>query len=502
MVASVSDAAETPRPYELWTAVFLFGLLCVRLISNTNSQIELVVNEAQYWSWSRELALGYFSKPPLLAWLIRGVSEVCGDGEPCLRSFAPFFFSVAAWFVFLTGKTLYDARIGFWSAVVFATLPQTAFLAAAVTPDVPLLLFWSIALYLWTVLLERKNAAIAALLGFFIGVGMLAKYAMIFFPIGMALQAAVCRDARETLRDRRGLLILLVALLPLVPNLYWNYANDFLSFVQTANSAGWGRQAHHLNHFVRFLLSQFLVYGPVLLVMVVWIAGAAARVRTDRRVIMLLAFSVPVLLLFTVQAAIGRTHAHWTAVVAPAICILTTAWLLERDRRVLFGLVIGTNVLATVALLIAPVLPPNAFPPAARLFERMSGWKDVAEAVRTRLAQDDYAAVLVDSRDLAGELLYYLRDSKLPLYVSEKGGPDNYFKRERSYAVGSPEPVLFVSLRGRTRKLRREFRSAEFLGTTKTGEGPRERTLHFYKLSGFAPNNGGEQRTSRVEGRP
>ena len=74
---------------------------------------------------------------------------------------------------------------------MFSTLPAIAFLAAAVTPDVPLLLFWSIALYLWTMLLERKSMAWAVLLGLTIGVGLLAKYAMIYVPLCMACQAAV-----------------------------------------------------------------------------------------------------------------------------------------------------------------------------------------------------------------------------------------------------------------------------------------------------------------------
>lgn len=485
MVASVSDAAEAPKPYALWTLVFLVGLLCARLISNANSQIELVVNEAQYWSWSRELALGYFSKPPLLAWLIRGVSEVCGDGEQCLRSFAPVFFTIAAWFVFLTGRALYDARIGFWSAVVFVTLPEVAFLAAAVTPDVPLLLFWSIALYLWTLLLERTRPAVAALLGLAIGLGLLAKYAMIFFPLGMALQAAWSDEARKAMRGKCGLIVLSAALLPLAPNLYWNYANGFLSFLQTANSAGWGRQTHHLKYFAQFLLSQFLIYGPILFFMVLWITGVATRIRTDRRVTMFLAFSVPVLLIYIVQAMIGRTHPYWTAVIAPAIALLVTAWLLERERRVLFGLVLASNLLATVVLLIAPVLPPRIIP--AGLYDRMSGWKEVAEAVRTRLAKDNYAAVVVDSRDLAAELLYYLRDSELPLYYAGNGGePDNQFELERQYRKGAPEPVLFASLRGGSQKFVNKFRSVESLGMITASSGGTEgRTLHFYRLSRF-----------------
>ena len=91
-----------------------------------------------------------------------------------------------------------------WSAIIFATLPLTAFLATAITTDVPLLLFWSIALYAWTMLIERKTMAWAIALGFTIGIGLLAKYAMIYFPLCMAIQAIFSAEAREAVARSAG----------------------------------------------------------------------------------------------------------------------------------------------------------------------------------------------------------------------------------------------------------------------------------------------------------
>jgi hypothetical protein len=95
----------------------------------------------------------------------------------------------------------------------------------------------------------------------------------------------------------------------------------------------------------------------VLFCMLLWIAAVAVRGRTDGRVMMLLSFSLPILILITIQSLISRTHANWTAPVAPAASILVTAWLLERDRRILFWATVGTNALATAAMLMGPVLP-------------------------------------------------------------------------------------------------------------------------------------------------
>jgi 4-amino-4-deoxy-L-arabinose transferase-like glycosyltransferase len=388
--------------------------------------------------------------------------------------------------VFLTGRALYGARAGFWSAIVFNTLPLIAFLAASVTPDVPLLLFWAIALYLWTILIERKSMAWAVALGLIIGAGLLAKYAMIYFLLGMACQAIFSAQARQALGNRRALVIALLALVMIAPNLYWNYAHDFVTVHHTANSAGWGRHATHLWHFVQFLLSQVLVYGPVLFFMLLWITAVAIRGRVERRVVMLLAFSLPILILITVQSLISRTHASWTAPVSPAASILVTAWLLERQRRVLFGATVATNALATAAMLVGPVLPPDMFRWTSDPFARASGWKDVAASVRQQLAKDRYGALVVDGRDLAAELLYYLRDSNVPLFViGYRDVPANHFEMVRPYRMGAPEPALFASLRAQSGALD-QFRSATFLRSeTIPGGGRDGRRLRFYSLSGF-----------------
>ncbi len=495
MSAVSRKAAPQAKPYELWLLIFILVLLGARLIANAFARTDLVFDEAQYWSWSRELDFGYFSKPPLLAWLIRGTTELCGNGEACIRGFPPVILAIATWFVFLTGRELYGERVGFWSAIVFNTLPIIAFLAAAVTTDVPLLLFWSIALYLWTMLIQPKSMAWAVPLGFTIGAGLLAKYAMIYFPLCMACQAMFSGDAREALRDRRALVIMLIALVVIAPNLYWNYAHGFVTFQHTAGSAGWGRHAAHLWHFVQFLLSQFLVYGPVLFFMLLWITAVSIRGRADRRVVMLLAFSLPILILITVQSLISRTHASWTAPIAPAVSILVTAWLLDRRRHILFWATVATNALATAAMLIGPALPAGVLPAKSDPFARTTGWKDVAASVRQQLAKDGYRALAVDGRDLAAELLYYLRDSNVPLFVITTGDVPTGFETTRPYRAGAPEPVLFVSLREQSRAATDQFKSVTFLGSeTIPGGGRKGRTLRFYSLSGFAGKTEGAGR--------
>ena len=46
------------------------ALTALRLAALFATPLELYPDEAQYWLWSRTLDWGYYSKPPMIAWLI------------------------------------------------------------------------------------------------------------------------------------------------------------------------------------------------------------------------------------------------------------------------------------------------------------------------------------------------------------------------------------------------------------------------------------------------
>ena len=93
-MTSLTDTAPrslTDRRLMLCIAI-LVAVTVVRLIGLAYSQVDLFFDELQYWAWSRELAFGYFSKPPLLSWVIAGAEAVCGSSEACIRAPAPVLY--------------------------------------------------------------------------------------------------------------------------------------------------------------------------------------------------------------------------------------------------------------------------------------------------------------------------------------------------------------------------------------------------------------------------
>src|SRR5215469_18398880 len=111
MMPPVGSARLPDRRFQA-AALILVALTLVRLIGLRISTVDLFFDESQYWAWSRELALGYFSKPPMLAWLIAAAEHVCGPSEACIRAPAPLMNLATSLFAYATGRTLYDAHTG------------------------------------------------------------------------------------------------------------------------------------------------------------------------------------------------------------------------------------------------------------------------------------------------------------------------------------------------------------------------------------------------------
>ncbi len=131
----------------------------------TIPSVDLFFDESQYWAWSRELAFGYFSKPPLLAWIIAASSAVCGDGEACARAASPILYFGTSLVIYAIAEELYDARTAFWSALAFTLLPGVVFSTRIISTDVPLLFCWALALLAWVKLLRAADWRWAVVLG-------------------------------------------------------------------------------------------------------------------------------------------------------------------------------------------------------------------------------------------------------------------------------------------------------------------------------------------------
>lgn len=480
--------AEDAGPWGLRLVVALAVLTAWRLATLVWSGLDLYFDEAQYWAWSREPAFGYFSKPPLLAWIIGASTSLCGDGEACVRVAAPLLHTLTAALIFHIGARLYDARTGFWAAIAYATTPGISFSSALISTDVPLLFFWTAALAAWIALQERRSWLAAIVLGAAIGLGLMSKYAMVYFLLCAAVWLFVDKPSRWLLRDGRLAVVLIVAALIFTPNILWNIDNGLVTFAHTADNANWSGTLFRPGKALEFFGAQFGVFGPILFgafISAAWFALRQGAPREDR---MLLAFSLPVLTLIVVQAFLSRAHANWAAATYPAAAVLVTAILLRdgwtRLMRASLGLHLAVQLALTVAVIGASTI---ALPGRIDPFWRALGWEDTAAAVRRELERGAYGAVLTDNRHMTSELLYYLRDLDIPILAWRRGPvPDDHFELTRPFGAGSPQPVLLATPYAARPDIERHFRSVVPRGSISVPAGAKAiRRTQFYALDDY-----------------
>src|SRR5437588_4327033 len=238
----------------------LATLTLVRLIGLSTSVVDLFPDEAQYWAWSRDLAWGYFSKPPLLAWTIAAADHVCGSAEVCIRAPAPIFYFATSLVVYGIAAALYDDRAALWASMLTAWGTGVVFSARIISTDVPLLFFWALALLAYVKLLREPRLSWAVVLGLALGLGLLAKYAMIYFLLGAALAALLDADARKLLRKREPWVALAIGAVVIAPNLLWNLRNGLVTFGHTRSVVNAEQTLGlHPEKALEFVAAQFAV---------------------------------------------------------------------------------------------------------------------------------------------------------------------------------------------------------------------------------------------------
>jgi 4-amino-4-deoxy-L-arabinose transferase-like glycosyltransferase len=422
-----------PEHRQYWRlALMIVGLLtAIRVAVLILSPLELYPDEAQYWWWAQTPDFGYFSKPPLIAWIVWITTTIFGEREWAIRVAAPLLHGATALMLFAIGKRVGDARLGFWSALAYATLPGVSYSSGLISTDVPLLFCWSLALYAFLRALDEEGWRWPLLCGIALGYGLLAKYAMLYFVVGALVAALVSPKARTLVFRLRGLSILLLGLLILAPNIAWNAAHGFPTVGHTATNADWHHARYSLGSALGFFASQFGVFGPVLMAAFLAALWALARGGDSREShLILAAFAVPPILIITVQGFISEANANWAATSYVPATPLAVAVLIGMRRHWAMWLSFGIDGLAMAILWVVLVSPPagNALG-LGNAFKREEGWSELGRDVVAVSRSRPFEAIAVANRSTIAELTYYARPRALPLRMwGRDSKPHDHFQ--------------------------------------------------------------------------
>ncbi len=410
----------------------LIGLFVFRLAYAIFAPFDLVHDEAYYWEWSRRLDFGYFSKPPMVAWLIAASTSVFGDTAWAVRLPAVFLGTLGLLFVYLLARRMYGENTALWAVALAAATPGNAAGALIMTIDAPLLFFWSAALYtLWRAL-ERQTDRPWWLLAtaVAVGLGLLTKQTMCGF---VALAIAFTLFSKPDRREWRSLGFwswIGGASLFLLPVLVWNAQHDWIMLQHTREHFTSTKVdiVRRILVSLEFLGSQVGAASPVTFfgVMATFAAAAWMFPRLERRERFLLCFSaLPLAGVFALSLT-QRVEPNWPAPFYVAGVILfasATRGLLAWRPRGFATEVWRRRALATgIAFSLGAYLLPwsiealgwqgTGWDPLIRLRRWSDVGQDIASAMPPILEAEQSLMLVVGNRAVASELAFYKPDSR------------------------------------------------------------------------------------------
>lgn len=333
---------------------------------------DLAPDEGHYWDWSRHLDWSYYSKGPLIAWIIRAGCEVFGDVAlsvngtlmPAVR--APAILCGAgllAAFYVLTWQTYHSDKMAFTLTVVAMITPAVALCSMIMTIDAPFLCCWCWALVFgrWAMIDGRRWAWPIA--GLFIALGILAKYTMALWLMSAGLFLLFTPTHRRILWQSGFWIMVAVSALSALPILYWNSQNDWVTFRHVAVQAGVTETKRSTG--IRWL-GPFEYLGSQLMVMlgvwfVIWVA-AMIRFRpsatTPIGLRLLWWMSAPTFIVFLASSLRASGQPNWPVAAYLSGAVLSIAWLaqvrqsnrprLQRATYWSIGIVLVLGVLLTI----------------------------------------------------------------------------------------------------------------------------------------------------------
>lgn len=490
-----TDSRAASRPsLPAWAWAALAGLLAVRLALLWLTPAELYPDEAQYWGWAQAPAWGYFSKPPLIAWLIAATTFLFGDAEWAARLSAPLCHTGAAAALALLGRDLYGRAAGLLAGAIWLSMMGVTLSSLVISTDAPLLLCWSVMLLALFRLVARPGWTWGIVFGAAIGLGFLAKYGIVYALVSLAVALAIDARVRAALLSRFGLVSLLAAGALLAPNLVWNAMNGMATIAHTADNADWSGSLLHPVEVIEFWIAQAGVFGlvlfPLLAVATVWAlrgkGGADAR--------LLAVFAATPLVAMSAQAFLAHAYANWAIAAYPAGAVLCAGFLLQlslRFRRALIAVALGANVAMSAglsALLVSPALADTLG--LANAFKQVRGWDETTRLILDAADAGGFDTVVVDDRFVFHAVDYYGRDRPHDLAMWKRyDAPSGHAEMCCALPPGAAGPMLLVS---RFEPYDAWFQ-ADFREITPMGDiavelgGGIERRLRLFGVYGFDP---------------
>ena len=372
----------------------------------------LMPQDAYYYLYGQNLSLSYFDHPGMIGYLLRFFTELFGTSVFVVK-FADFFitsitllsfYKLASYF--LSKQKLARALLLISSTIFISILSFNS------TPDVPLLLFWTLSLIcLYKAIFENKKWFFI-LGGIAMGLAFNSKYTALLLQIGLLLFLLFSNKYRNLLISPWLWSAILVSIVVTFPVWYWNYQNDFASFAFQSSKRTQSISEFNISakYFFGAIGHQILLLLPVLfLVFVSFTFKYCKRVLIQfklpqAKTLFLLAFFIPTFVGFFALTPIYWVKLNWMMPSYITGIILAGMFISKKllKIQILFSIVFHLLISLQILFYLVPIKSDDTW----------VGWKELGEEISA--LKEKNASTFIFSND------NYKTSAALNFFMEEK----------------------------------------------------------------------------------
>ncbi|TYP97002.1 dolichyl-phosphate-mannose-protein mannosyltransferase [Tenacibaculum adriaticum] len=372
----------------------------------------LMPQDAYYYFYGENLSLSYFDHPGMIGYQLRLFTDIFGKSVFVIK-FSDFVITSLTIYSFykLATKFISKERANTATLLLVSTL-FISILTFNSTPDVPLILFWTLSiLFLYKAIFENKKW-FWLLGGITMGLAFDSKYTALLLQIGLLAFLGFSNKYRKLLRSPWLWVCLLISLAVTFPIWYWNYQHDFASFAfqSTKRTGSISKLNLNFNFFFGAIGHQLFLLLPILFSVFTfftykYVKRAITKFKLpSSKVLFLLAFFIPTFVGFFSLTPIYWVKLNWMMPSYITGVILASFFISKKLIKWQIGFSIFIHVLLALQVIfyIVPIKSDDTW----------VGWKELAK--ETKELQKTYPNTFIFSDD------NYKTSACLNFYLDEK----------------------------------------------------------------------------------
>ncbi len=412
MVLDLYKFSQKGRAY-----LFTFVLLLCAFIVIFNQPFHEVF---YYWSWGQHLALSYYDGPPMVAYILRLVSEIFGSSVYTLNALAVVSNLLIAYYIYSLSKQMFSHQVG-WVAALMWLLTPMLFVQFGMkfVYDTPAALFWMATIFYFYSFHRSGKLRYLYIAAVCSGCMMLSKYTGILLFAAIFLLMVFSKHYRHHLKNKHLYFSILLALAVFSPVIIWNIRNGFASFAYQ-----WHHGTHpsanyfHILHYVKQTFDQYLSFFFLFLVV---IAFNIRKIFSNADTELLIYCSLVPYIFFLVVSPFNYAY-NWNETYFLTAVILA-AYFCQNIKI----LKILTNVSLWICLLVVTLITAAVTTGGKGFHVELQTWQRTAAAKQMNKIYDGKSPIVSDS--LMGDLLTFYLHGQPTIYSLYFGNQNWYWSQ-------------------------------------------------------------------------